>query len=205
MDKIWTFLGDNPITFFIVGGEVAFWLFIAGGLVARYPLKMKRFSTVLLAAVPVIDLVVLAATVVDLSRGAQPNTAHGLAAVYLGFSVVFGPSLVRWADVRFAHRFAGGPPPAPKKRGRVKARHEWREWGKCVLACAMAAVLLLAAIFVIGKPGQAQPLWDWLPRLGAMAGAWLLLGPVWQEVFGSRSGPGEKAARGKPARPKVTR
>jgi hypothetical protein len=205
MDKIGTFLGDNPITFFIVGGEVAFWLFMVAGLVARYPLKMKRFSTVLLAAVPVIDLVVLVATVVDLSRGARPNMAHGLAAVYLGFSVVFGPSLVRWADVRFAHRFAGGPPPAPKKRGRAKARHEWREWGKCVLACAMAAVLLLAAIFVIGKPGQAQALWDWLPRLGGLAGAWLLFGPVWQEVFGSRSAPGEKAARDKPARPKVTR
>jgi hypothetical protein len=33
------------------------------------------------------------------------------APAYLGFSVVFGPSVIRWADARFAHRFAGGPPP----------------------------------------------------------------------------------------------
>jgi hypothetical protein len=75
----------------------------------------------------------------------------------------------------------------------------------------MAAVLLLAAIFVIGKPGQAQALWDWLPRLGGLTGAWLLFGPVWQEVFGSRSAPADKAAardkaaQGKAARREVTR
>ncbi|MFI5608264.1 hypothetical protein [Amycolatopsis sp. NPDC051903] len=74
----------------------------------------------------------------------------------------------RWADVCFAHRVAGGPPPAPNLRGKAKARHEWREWFKCVLACVIA-VLLLVAIFVIGRPGQVGPLWDW-PPLGALTG-----------------------------------
>ncbi|WP_424326067.1 hypothetical protein [Gordonia sp. (in: high G+C Gram-positive bacteria)] len=34
-----------------------------------------------------------------------------LARLYLGVTVVFGPRLIRWADARFAHRFAGGPAP----------------------------------------------------------------------------------------------
>lgn len=53
----------------------------------------------------------------------------------------------------------------------------------------IAAVLLLAAFLVIGKPGQVGPLWDWLPRLGGLTGAWLLFGPVYQEVFGRKSEP----------------
>lgn len=29
---------------------------------------------------------------------------------------------------------------------------------------------------------------SWLPRLGGLSGAWLLFGPVYQEVFGRRTG-----------------
>lgn len=47
---------------------------------------------------------------------------------------------------------------------------------------------LLAAIAVIGQPGQVGALWDWLPRLGALCGAWLLWGPLYQELFGRRTG-----------------
>ncbi|RJQ85257.1 hypothetical protein [Amycolatopsis panacis] len=185
MNDIGKYLAENPATVFVVGGEIAFWLLIVGGLVARYGLKKRRLSTVLLAGVPVLDLVVLIATVLDLTGGAVPNLSHGLAAVYLGFSVVFGPSMVRWADVRFAHRFAGGPPPL-KPRGRAKLRHEWREWAKCLLASAIAAGLLLVAIALIHRPGEDRALWDWLPRLGTVTAVWLFVGPLWQELFGNR-------------------
>lgn len=176
------FLAQHPATLAIIIGEVAFWLFLVGGLVARYPLKMRRTSVAMLAAVPLIDLAVLIATVIDLARGAPANFSHGLAAVYLGFSIVFGPSMIRWADARFAHRFAGGPRP-PRLRGREKARREWIDWGKCVLSCAIAAALLLAAILIIGEPAQVEPLWEWMPRLGTLTAIWLLTGPVWVEAF----------------------
>jgi hypothetical protein len=187
VNEIGTFLADNPMTAVIAGGEIAFWGFIVAGLVARYPLKARRVSTVLLAAVPLVDVVILVATVLDLAGGATANFSHGLAAVYLGFSVVFGPGMVRWADARFAHRFAGGPPPPPKPHGRARLRREWREFGKCLLACVLATGLLLAAILVIGRPEQVAPLWSWLPRLGMLAGIWLFTGPLWQELFGSRN------------------
>jgi hypothetical protein len=192
MTGIGTYLAQNPATVAIVAGEAAFWVFLAVGLVARYPLGMRRFSTVVLVALPVIDLAVLAVTVTDLAHGRTANLSHGLAAVYLGFSIVFGRSMVHWADVRFAHRFAGGPPPPAKPTGREKTRHEWREWGRCVLAAVISAALLLVAIAVIGRPDHVQALWDWLPRLGTIVGIWLVAGPAWQELFG----------RSEPARPK---
>ncbi|MFD9960860.1 hypothetical protein [Amycolatopsis sp. NPDC058986] len=187
MNDIGKFFADNPMAAVIAAGEIAFWVFIVAGLVARYPLRLKRTGGVLLAMTPVIDVVVLVLTVVDLAGGAKANFVHGLAAVYLGFSVVFGPGMIRWADVRFAHRFAGGPPPPPKPAGRERARKEWRDWGKCVLASAIAAVLLLAAILVIGTPEQVAPLWGWLPRLGVLTAIWFATGPLWQEIFGERA------------------
>lgn len=106
---------------------------------------------------------------------------HGLGAAYLGFSVAFGHSLIRWADQRVAHRFAGGPKPVkPPKHGPAKVRHEWREWVKCLTAVASAAMALLS--FVVATPAQTEALWGvggWMMRLGALTGIWLVAGPVW--------------------------
>jgi hypothetical protein len=81
-----------------------------------------------------------------------------------------------------AHRSADGPDPRARGHGREKVRHEWREWGKCQLACVIAAVVLLVLIFVVGTPEQTRQLWaasGWLPRLGWITGIWLVLGPLW--------------------------
>ncbi|RSN62914.1 hypothetical protein DMH01_09820 [Amycolatopsis sp. WAC 04182] len=182
MNKIWDFIAENPMAAVVAGGEIGFWVAIVAGLAARYLLKLKRTSAVLLLLTPVIDLVVLVATVIDLRNGATANFVHGLAAVYLGFSVVFGHSMIKWADVRFAHRFAGGPPPPPKPRGREKLRAEWRDWVKCVLACGLAAGVLLLLIFMVGDTEQVEPLWGWLPRLGVVTAIWFATGPLWQEL-----------------------
>ncbi len=181
VNKIWDFIAENPMAAVVAGGEIGFWVAIVAGLVARYLLKLKRTSVLLLLLTPVIDLVVLVATVIDLRNGATANFVHGLAAVYLGFSVVFGHSMIKWADARFAHRFAGGPPPPPKPTGRAKLRAEWRDWFKCVLACGLAAGVLLLLIFMVGDTEQVAPLWDWLPRMGVVTAIWFATGPLWQE------------------------
>jgi hypothetical protein len=186
-------LGMNGIALLIIAGEGAFWMLILMGLIVRYVLHRKRASAVLLSSVPVIDLVVLVATTFDLANGGKANFSHGLAAVYLGFSIVFGPSMVRWADVHFAHRFAGGPPPPPNPQGRAKVAHGWRQWGKCVSSCAIAAVLLLLAIFVIREPEQVKSLWDWLPRLGGTVVVWFLFGPLWTTLSGRGRDPGPRS------------
>jgi len=159
----------------IVACEIGFWVVLLAGLVARYPLGRRRLGAVLLALTPATDLVLLVAGTVDLQRGATAGTAHGLGAVYFGFSVVFGPALVRWADERFAHRFAGGPPPRrPPRSGPARVAYEWREFGKAVLAGGLAAALLLAAVVLVGDPDRTGALLGWLGRLGLVLGIWAI-------------------------------
>lgn len=174
----------------IIACEVAFWVLLAAGLTARYPLRRPRLGAALLLAVPVVDLVLLAATLLDLRGGGTATVAHGLAAAYLGFSVAFGHSLVRWADERFAHRFAGGPPPRRTPRyGRARARHEWREWGKGMLGWAVACAVLLAGIALVDDPGRTGALAAWIGRLSLAMAVWLVFWPLAYTIFPKRTPP----------------
>jgi hypothetical protein len=92
--------------------EIGFWVLLSCGLFSRYVLNLRRTSTVLLVSVPLIDVVLLIATIVDLQQNsATANFAHGLAAAYIGFTVAFGRMTIQWADNWFAYKFASGPRP----------------------------------------------------------------------------------------------
>ncbi len=184
--------GRSMLLVLLAAAEIGFWLLLLAGLVARYPLRRRRLGAVLLAATPLTDLVLLVAATLDLRAGATAGVAHGLGAAYLGFSVVFGPALVRWADVRFAHRFAGGPPPVrPPRYGWARARYEWREFGKAVVAVGIAAALLLAAIVLVGDPDRTEALWWWLGRLGLVLAVWAIW-PVSHTLAPSRPTVGDR-------------
>ncbi len=153
----------------IIASEIAFWLVAAAGLTARYVLHRPRLGGALLAAVPLVDAVLLTAAVIDLRGGATAHTAHALAAVYIGVSVAWGRDLVRWADARVAHRFAGGPAPAgPPRGGPAHARREREQWLRHALAWAVGATLLLGALGLVGDLERSAALLQ-------VAGLWTLI------------------------------
>jgi hypothetical protein len=143
----------------IAACEIAFWLFVLSGLAARYLLGRRRIGAVLLAATPVVDALLLAAIVIDLRGGGEASSLHALGAVYLAISLVYGPRMVRWADARFAHRFAGGPsPPRPPCHGRAHAAHERAGWYRHALAWALGTAILLACVAIVGDPDRTEAL-----------------------------------------------
>jgi hypothetical protein len=153
----------------IVAVEIAFWVLLAAGLTARYVLRRARLGAALLIAVPLVDLVLLGATVIDLRAGATAGVAHGLAAVYIGVSVAFGHRIIRWADVRFAHRFAGGPAPERGPRtGPARARREREGWYRHLLAWAVAAALTALAVLAVGDLDRTE-------ALVQLIGAWTVV------------------------------
>ena len=97
----------------IVGCEIAFWLVLLLSLAVRYLLGRQALSLWLLRSLPLIDLLLLGFTALDLRSGTPATFAHGLAAAYVGFTVAFGSTVIQWADAWFAHRFAAGPKPTP--------------------------------------------------------------------------------------------
>ncbi|WP_031469050.1 hypothetical protein [Sciscionella sediminilitoris] len=185
MGKILGFFGANPVAAVMLGAETAFWVLIALGLVFRYPLRMRRTGAGLLLGVPIVDLVLLVAIGFDLSGGASATVWHALGTAYLGFSIAFGHSMVRWADGWFAYRFARGPRPVkPPRYGEPgRAAKEWREFGKYALAVAITAAAMAALTFGVSSLAATSALWQGvMPKLLMVGLIWFLVGPVWASL-----------------------
>ncbi|MBW4717672.1 hypothetical protein [Saccharothrix obliqua] len=173
----------EPLVVLIVACEIGFWVVLGAGLFTRYVLRKPKVGAALLVCTPLVDVVLLAATVVDLRSGGEAQTAHGLAAIYLGVSIAFGHSMLRWADQRFAHRFAGGPPPVkPPKEGAARVRHEWREWFKFVLAWAIACAVMLLLRHVVATPERTEALSGQMGGMTLVGAVWLVGWPVYYTV-----------------------
>ncbi|WP_369249224.1 hypothetical protein [Streptomyces sp. R41] len=166
----------------IVACEVGFWVLLAAGLAVRYLLKWRRISVALLLSEPLLEVVLFVVTAIDLKNGAEPSWEHGLAALYIGFTVAYGHYTIRRLDGHAAHRLAGGPrPTGPPRYGMARARHEGRLWLRTVLAAAVACALLQAAIWYVGD-GNTESLrsFQWVAlRAAAIHGVVALTYALW--------------------------
>ncbi|GMK37743.1 putative membrane protein YmcC [Paenibacillus sp. CCS19] len=145
----------------IVGCEIAFWVFVGLGLTFRYVLKQPKVGALLLIGTPIIDLILLIAAAADLRSGAVAGWEHGIAAIYIGASIVYGHRLIRWADVRFAHWFASGPPPQRKpKYGQDHAKRERHGWYLHLASWAIGSVLLIALLLWVNDDRRTETLRD---------------------------------------------
>ncbi|MFD9443198.1 hypothetical protein ACFWBR_03105 [Streptomyces sp. NPDC060006] len=146
----------------IIVCEVGFWVLLAAGLAFRYLLKMPRTGMTLLLCEPLLEVVLLVVTALDLKDGAEPSWKHGLAALYIGYTVGHGHRTVKWLDGHAAHRLAGAERPAgPPRYGMARARHEGKVWLGTVTAAAVATALLQLAIWYVDDPGSTGSLESW--------------------------------------------
>ncbi|MFD7709871.1 hypothetical protein ACFV6E_14620 [Streptomyces sp. NPDC059785] len=166
----------------IVACEVAFWVLLVAGLSVRYLLRRPRAGLALLLCEPLLELVLFVVTAIDLRNGAEPGWEHGLAALYIGFTVGYGHSTIHWLDGHAAHRLAGGPPPPkPPRYGTARALHEGRLWLRTVLAAAVACALLQGAIWYVGD-GNTESLrsFQWVAlRAAGIHGLIALTYAIW--------------------------
>jgi hypothetical protein len=168
----------------IIGCEIGFWVFLFAGLFVRYMLHLPKLGKAILLCVPLLDLILLCVTALDLHDGTTAEFAHGLAAVYLGFTVVYGGGVIKWLDQQVAYRFAAGEKPdQPPAVGWEHTRYEWKQWGKGVLAGIIAAALLFAAIAYVNQPERTLALNDWFATIMWVLVIWLVVWPLWYTIF----------------------
>ncbi|MCE3253378.1 MAG: hypothetical protein K0Q67_2398 [Cellvibrio sp.] len=168
----------------IIACEIGFWIVLLSGLLVRYYFRQAKASTILLLCVPLLDIILLVAAGVDLYKGAVADFSHGLAAAYLGFTLAFGPSVIQWADQRFAYKFANGPQPwRPPTEGRALTLYEWKQWRKGLVACSIASAILFGGILLVDDPEKSKELAEWIPSLGGLLIVWLFCWPLWYTVF----------------------
>ena len=146
----------NGIAWAIVICEILFWVFIASGLAARYIGKKEKLGFVLLAMTPVVDLVLLGLTGFDLYRGSTATMAHGIAAIYIGVSVAYGKSMIRWADDQFCFYILKTKKKPAKKAGLAFAKHDFLNWLRHLFAFILGSGLLLLLTIWIGDAERTE-------------------------------------------------
>jgi len=171
---------SSPILAFIIACEVGFWIVVVAGLLVRYRLRRPRAGAAVLWSVVALDLALLIAVGVDLHGGASVNNIHTIAGLYLGGSIAFGPRMVRWADVRFAYHFAGGPPPvkAPKT-GAAAVRYEWVLFGQWLIAALITAAAIMVLALTVADAAQRTGLYGGFAAIGVVTVIWFVSGPAW--------------------------
>ncbi|MED3878389.1 hypothetical protein [Priestia megaterium] len=139
----------NLIAWMIIGCEIAFWIVIILGLATRYMFRKQKLSFFILALTPVVDFVLLIVTSVDLYRGATATYAHAIAAVYIGISIAFGKSMIKWADERFQYYVMKNGEKPRRRYGKEYAKHYFKSWIQHVVAYAIGAALLGAMMYIV--------------------------------------------------------
>ncbi|MFB4166840.1 hypothetical protein [Virgibacillus sp. JSM 102003] len=163
------------IAWMIVASEIGFWVLIAAGFITRYVFNLKKLGLILLALTPVIDLILLVATSVDLYRGATATEVHGIAAIYIGVSVAFGKSMIEWADIRFQYYVMKQGPKPVKRYGFDYAKHYFKSWGQHVFAYIIGAGFLFGLIYFINDSSRTEVLTGFLRIWTLVLGVDLLI------------------------------
>lgn len=175
----------------IAACEIGFWVLISLGLCARYVFKWPRVGAALLMAAPLVDLVLLIAVGVDLHGGRTATFAHALAATYLGFTIAYGHRMIRWADIHFAYRFAGGRAPV-KLYGDSYTRACWMDALRTALAVGIAAAILWVLTLIAADGTELDALTGMYRILGIILSVEL----IWalSYTFWPRKAPGLEVA-----------
>ncbi|MFS0671610.1 hypothetical protein [Ornithinibacillus sp. 179-J 7C1 HS] len=146
----------NWIVWLIIACEVGFWVFILLGLFMRYVFNRPSLGLFLLALTPVIDVILLIATSFDLYRGTIATTAHALAAIYIGVSIGFGKSMIRWADERFKYYVTKTGQKPVKLYGIDYAKNYFKGWLRHLLSYVIGASIIGIIHFLINDYDRTQ-------------------------------------------------
>lgn len=162
--------------FAIIACEVGFWILLGLGILARYPLGMPKLGMAFFYATPVVDLLLLAFVVIHLRGGAEPHFTHGLAALYIGFSVAFGHKSIAAVDRAYRTKVLKQEmEPLAKSAPYIE---ELKLLGRAVLAAVTAVIVLEVAIFFANN-SAAGDLRSWYGRIGIALFIWAIVGPLW--------------------------
>lgn len=134
---------------------------------------MPRLGAVFLYATPLIDLALLTLTYIDLSHEGKSNFVHGISAIYIGFTLMSGHSVMRIIDAKFARKHGAQ---LPAEVDTSSPARQLKIWYCRLTASGISAVLLLAGIGVVGLNGAFWLIY-WLVVAVSTVILWWFTGP----------------------------
>lgn len=141
----------------IIAAEILFWVFIVLGLVTRYIFHKEKLSVLLLSCTILVDLFLIIAATFNLHQGGTAEITHGIAAVYIAISIVFGKDFINWADEKFKVLYLKETP-RPKIYGNQYAKQYLKSFFKHIIAFLIAYGLIYLMLVVANNPSSLNNL-----------------------------------------------
>ena len=99
-------------------------MILASGLFFRIVLDRAALNKLDLLCMALLDLSLFEVTLVDLNSGNPAEVAHGLASIYLGFTVIYGRSIIQLADSNLSYKLYSDLNPTKLDYGWSYAKYE---------------------------------------------------------------------------------
>ncbi|WP_414051448.1 hypothetical protein [Macrococcus animalis] len=148
----------NLILLLIIAAEIMFWVFIILGLIARYTFKKEKLSLILLSSTISVDLFLVICTTIDLRSGNEASVFHGIAAVYIGVSLMFGKQMIQYADNKYQVLILKRNIDENKLSGMDYARNYLLSYIKHIGAFIIAYLLIMIMKWLINDSNQTKQL-----------------------------------------------
>ena len=150
---------------------------------------------------PLLEVVLLVVTALDLKNGAEPDWKHGLAALYIGYTVATATARSSGSTATPPTASAARPPPAePPRYGTARAQHEGKLWLRTRgWRPPSPSALLQLAIWYVGDAGDTGSLEAWqfaaLRAVGIHGLIALSVHDLAEEGPGGRGAPSDRRSR----------
>lgn len=164
-----------PVLIILIG-EIAFCFFLLTSIIFRYKFGFKRISILMLIMTIIINILQMLAIFVHLFYGAKPTFFHGLTAVFIGFSLVYGRRTIQWTDEWAAYKWSSGSKPVKVEKS-VDINYQWNEFYRVCLCIGLVTGLILISFFFVPFK-DAFWLIYWLIVNVSIVIFWLFIGPL---------------------------
>lgn len=150
--------------------EILFWVFAILGVFFRSIIKNAKLGNFFLILIPIDDLLLIIFNIVSLLMGEPFSYSHSLSGIYLGVTIAFGKTIIKWLD---------------NKMNRVKTNkkkdyhYEMFHLKKWLLAVLIYLIVMGVFYMILTMTGESHNTFEALPGFIIVTVIWYVTGPLW--------------------------
>lgn len=159
-----------PILTLIIICEILFWVFAILGVFFRSIVKNNKLGRFFLILIPIDDVLLIIFNIVSLLIGEPFSYSHSLSGLYLGITIAFGETIIKWLDNKI-NRVK-----TIKKKGYDYEMFHFKKW---LLAVLIYVMVMGVFYFILTITGKTYNTFEALPGFVIVTVIWYVTGPLW--------------------------
>ncbi|MFO1443280.1 hypothetical protein KDN24_08640 [Bacillus sp. Bva_UNVM-123] len=159
-----------PILTLIIICEILFWVFAILGVFFRSIIKLPKLGKFFLILIPIDDLLLIIFNIASLLIGEPFSYSHSLSGIYLGVTIAFGETIIKWLDNKINR---------VKTNKKKDYHYEMFHFKKWLLAVLIYLIVMGVFYIILSIIGEGYNTFEALPGFAIVTVIWYVTGPLW--------------------------